>query len=267
MSTKSKVPLQNATVLVTRPGGKGTELVEQLSTLGAEARVANILEIQLQAESAEMRAVLSEIFPSTILVFVSIHAVRAFEQTMTLTGQTLPTGVRIAAIGETTAKALKALGVEVAFSPKEQMNSEGLIASFKGVSLSNQKVILFRGQTGRTLLSDTFRDRGALVIEIEAYLRRYLKPDLGSLLSNFSAEKQRTIILTSVELLHGLIECAVDQEQRANLLSSDLVVFSQRIADAAVASGFVGRVVIAPETSNSGLVKATLSLGYGDRDS
>ncbi len=258
------LPLKNSIVLVTRPGSRGAELVSQLSAVGAETHSANILEIQLQADSAEMRSALSEIQTSTILVFVSVHAVNALEQALILNRQTLPAGVRIAAVGEATAGALKKLDMAVAFSPLEEMNSEGLIACFKDISLSNQKVILFRGQTGRTLLSETFRERGATVIEIESYSRRYQQQDFGPVLSGFTADKQRTVIVTSVELLEGLVQCLSNQEQKTRLFSSDLVVLSQRIADAAIATGFAGQVVVARETSNAGLLKAALSLRSAD---
>jgi|GEM_PF-2885978 len=263
---KSKAPLDNVAVLVTRPGSKGTALVEQLNELGAEAYAANMLEIELRGESAEMQTVLTSISCSTILVFVSVHAVNAFKQALDLSGQVLPASVRVAAVGGATARALEMLGLKVVFTPEEQMNSEGLIAAFEDTLLSNQKVILVRGQTGRTLISDTFRDRGADVIEVEAYVRRYLRPDLAPMLSSFTPDKHRLIIVTSVELLDELNRCVVNEDQRDRLFSCDLVVLSQRIAEAAQNSGFTGQVYIAPETSSAGLLKAALSLGSKSRN-
>lgn len=78
--------------------------------------------------------------------------------------------MNIGAVGKTTATALQQAGISVTLIP-EDPSSEGLLNLPELQQLQNKNIVIFRGKSGRTLLDETLRQRGAIVSEILLYER------------------------------------------------------------------------------------------------
>lgn len=78
--------------------------------------------------------------------------------------------VTIGAVGKATAAALQRAGIAVSLIP-EDPSSEGLFNLPELQQLQNKNIIIFRGRSGRTLLDEILRQRGAIVSEVLLYER------------------------------------------------------------------------------------------------
>lgn len=140
------------TVLVTRPAGRADELVRQLESRGYRVvAVPTVTTRPLHVEWPDLSAY-------DWIVVTSAAAV----ELMTVAG----TGARWAAVGEASAGALRARGVEPDFVP----------ATTSGAALGSTlpdprgaKVLFVRGTLADPVLGATLRVRGALVDEITCY--------------------------------------------------------------------------------------------------
>ncbi|MBX2870273.1 MAG: uroporphyrinogen-III synthase [Acidiferrobacterales bacterium] len=264
MVSTNAATLSGSAVIVTRPGARGRELVSELSELGARAMLAEVLIIELLPKRPELREVISQLEQSTLLVFVSIHAVSAFAEAMSATDRALPAGIQCAAIGAATASALQHHGMQVDFVPSEEMNSEALLKMFDQTCFAKRPVVIFRGQKGRELLANSFSEWGATVIEIECYRRQYKPRDLAEQIAALEAGERRAVICTSVDLLEALLQ-SLSLPQQQVVFRSDLIVFSERIAAAARKLGFHSQFVVAPTTNNEGLIRGLMSIHANSR--
>ena len=259
MGNMKVAPLAGSAVVVTRPGERGRELVSELKRLGANAIHAEVMTIDLQPSNPAMHDALTHLDQSSLLVFVSRHAAQAFGEGMLLIGQTMPSTTRVAAIGSATAYALQQYGIGVDFVPTENMTSEGLLENLDLTDVNGNQITIFRGQRGRELLSASFRQQGAKVLEIACYQRCRKIIDLNHEIAALESSESKAIVCTSVELVEAFLG-PLSESQKMIACRSDLVVFSQRIAEAARNAGFSSQIVIAQSTDNAGLINGLLSI-------
>ena len=148
-------------VLVTRPAGQAGTLQRLIEDSGGTAILAPLLDIEPVARDGEGPRRLGRKENPNWLVFVSANAVRcAFD----LLGVQWLEGcqAKIAAIGLATARALAEKGVEVDLKPKQQFNSEALLAEAEWEQVSGLRFLIVRGVGGRELLAETL-DRKSVV--------------------------------------------------------------------------------------------------------
>ena len=163
-------------VLVTRPGGAGDPLVVELESRGY--RVIAVATVSIRPVEVDWPA----LDRFDWIVVTSAAGVEALPST--------PTGCRWAAVGQSTAKALRARGVEADLIPAE---SNGAALGNALPDPEGARVLLVRASLADPDLPATLRGRGAEVTEVTAYqtiegpdesrdeLRRALsEPDLSS---------------------------------------------------------------------------------------
>lgn len=155
--------LQGLGVVVTRPSQQSQPLCDKIAQLGGNAIPFPTLEIQ--------PIVPAPAIPDNqdIILFISPNAVRI--------GLPLlpppPLLPLVGAVGLGTANLLRARGVSVEIVPGKRCDSEGLLEHPLLQEPLGKRILIIRGQGGRTLLSETLATRGALVRYVEVY-RRYL---------------------------------------------------------------------------------------------
>lgn len=167
----------------------------------------------------------------------------------------LPIEMHYYAVGKSTAVELKKWGVESEL-PEQAFNSEGLLALQSLQQVNGEKVVIFCGEGGRSLLADQLDQRGAIVSRCELYRREITHKhdeDINNLLSSGELE---LMIAHSGELLSNLV-VLVDEDQQSTLRQLPLLVPSQRVAAIAKKVGFK-QIVCAdsalPEDMASGLL-------------
>ncbi len=247
-------------VLVTRPVRQAEPLCKLIEEFGGQAVRFPLLEIVPAEESDAGPRRLRCLENLDWLIFVSANAVRcAFEL---LGPQWLAHNApKIAAIGQATAGELAARGVAVDLKPKQQFNSESLLAQPEWADVAGKKFLIVRGEGGRELLADALRQRGGGVEYAEVYRRLPPRADAEDLLSRWRAGGIAAVTVTSGEALDHLSELMKGND-REMLLRTPLVVIGERLARRARALGCVR--VIATEASDRDIFGALLRIGQED---
>lgn len=141
--------------------------------------------------------------------------------------------LRVATVGQGSARALRELGMQEIIAPKDRFDSEALLALPELQQVAGWRVVIFRGDGGRELLGDTLKARGATVEYAECYQRAKPQHDAAALL----AADPHAVTVTSSEAL-GYLWDMLDEPGRARLAVVPLFVPHARIAEAAQRLGW-----------------------------
>ncbi len=156
-------------IILTRPIHQAQELARLIEAAGGRAIIFSALDINPQTLGPADQA---KIDTAEIAIFISANAVE-----FGLRYASLPHEIRLAAIGNTTAVALRQAGYRNIIVPTQGADSEALLATPALRDVAGKRVAIFRGVGGRETLRDTLRQRGAKVAYIECYTRR--RPDVA----------------------------------------------------------------------------------------
>ncbi|WP_175940615.1 fused uroporphyrinogen-III synthase HemD/membrane protein HemX [Caballeronia sp. BCC1704] len=244
-----------ATVVITRPGGQSSALVERLARAGFNAFEFPLIDIAPVADDAPLRAALDELYAPeryALVVFVSPNAVdHAFGRLFA----PWPADVPVAVVGPGSVAALARQGVHApahrVISPSEEaddprFDSEALYAAieshFGANGLDGRRVLIVRGDGGREWLAERLEQAGARVTKVAAYRRLLPEPSMRkwerihALLGGDHAW-----LLTSSEGVRNLDELAREHltaDEIARLKHARVVCPHPRIAEAARQTGF-----------------------------
>lgn len=237
-------------VLVTRPVEQAEGLCRLIEAAGGRAIRLPLLDIEPVAAGEPGPAKLHCLGRTDWLIFVSANAVRC---AFALLGpQWLHASPpKIAAIGQATANELLVRGVTVDLRPKEQSNSESLLAQAEWMDAVGLRFLIVRGRGGRELLAETLRERGGTVEYAEVYRRVASTFDAQPLLADWREGKIAVLTMTSGEALTNLSRQIPDSD-RALLRETPMVVIGGRMARQARELG-VSRVFEA-EASDADIV-------------
>ncbi|MEM9083616.1 MAG: uroporphyrinogen-III C-methyltransferase [Planctomycetota bacterium] len=166
----SGLPMMGKRVVVTRPRTASYELIGGLRLLGAEVIDAPMIDVRtIDSRTDELvRAIKRR---PDWLVCTSRHGVRGLFCNLAHAGLDLRAlgGVRIAAVGPTTAAEFRARGVEVDLVPKAH-RAEGLIQEITASATKDQMRVLFAaGTLARDELRFGLEDAGMMLDEVLVY--------------------------------------------------------------------------------------------------
>lgn len=122
-----------------------------------------------------------------------------------LNRRALPLAMKIAVVGQGSARELKKFGVGEVIAPTTRFDSEALLCMAELQQIKGRRVVIFRGDTGRELLGDTLTKRGASVTYAECYIRTRPDTDNAPLLESWSKNAIHAVIITSSEGLRNLL--------------------------------------------------------------
>ncbi len=259
-------PARIRSLLITRPAGLAEGLALRLQGIGVEPVIFPLIEIAPPPDPAPLAATLSQLPDCQWAIFVSPSAVRMGLAAVGKHFSDFPESVRLAAVGEGSAKPLRdAVGRSVLI-PVEGADSEALLACPELQSLAGQRVMLFRGAGGRTLIADTLAARGATVLPAVCYERRRLRPDTAPLRAGRADARTDVriearidaISVTSTEIFDQLVR-VVGEAGREWLQTTPLFVPHPRIAAVARAYG-IGDVRLTG-SGDEGLIAALQAAG------
>jgi uroporphyrinogen III methyltransferase/synthase len=147
-------PLFGRRILVTRPRGQAADLVQRLETLGAMPLLLPAIDIGPPTDWAPVDAAIERLSQYQWVVFTSTNGVQSFLDRLRVRGKDLRAlgGVRLAAIGPSTAEALRRYHLEADLVPPEY-RSESLAAALKP-HVVGTRVLLARADRGREVLRD-----------------------------------------------------------------------------------------------------------------
>ena len=163
-------PLFGRRIVVTRSREQAGELVEMLEQRGAEAIQAPTIRIAQPEDMSALDRAVQDGGAFQWIVFTSANAVESFMQRLVAIGDIRDLkGVRLCAIGPSTAERLSRYGLRVDLTPDEA-RSEAVIDALKATGpLERTRFLLPRADIAREVLADQLRDAGADVSEVVAY--------------------------------------------------------------------------------------------------
>lgn len=163
-------PLVGWTVVVTRAAAQAGDLARLLSDRGASVREVPLIRVEAPADDAPLRAAIRDLASFDWVVFTSANGVERFWAALereSLDAKALG-AARIACIGPGTAAALARRGLRPDLVPDAYVAEALLEALEQAGELAGRRILLPRA-AGRPVLPDGLRDRGAEVVEVEAY--------------------------------------------------------------------------------------------------
>ncbi|HCI14317.1 MAG: uroporphyrinogen III synthase [Gallionellales bacterium GWA2_60_142] len=245
-------PLRSLKIAVTRPRDQAAPLVQRITQAGGIPLLFPLLDIEPVQDDAPLHEQLSRLAQFDLAIFISPNAVQHGIAAMRAAGLALPPKLRIATVGQGSAKALRELGMTNIIAPTERFDSEGLLALPELQNVAGWNVLIFRGDGGRELLGDTLKARGAAVEYATCYLRSKPQQDIAELLS----AAPDAITVTSSEALGHLWDM-LDERARATLRDTPLFVPHPRIAQLADQQGW--RQVVTSPSGDDGLLSGLIA--------
>ena len=259
-------PLHGLTIAVTRPREQAMQMMQRIEQAGGVALLFPLLEITAAADADALYAQVARLGQFNLAIFISPNAVRYGTAAIRTAGRPadgnrvpMPPHLKIATVGQGSAKALRETGFSNIIAPTERFDSEGLLALPEMQHVSGWRVMIFRGDGGRELLGDTLRERGATVEYASCYRREKSQQDKRKLLDS----GPDAIIVTSSEAMEHLSRM-LDDGDRDALRNTVLFVPHARIAGLACDLGWPHVQVTAP--GDDGLF-AALTAWAGQRGS
>lgn len=252
-------------VLVTRPKQQGEPLVKMLKEKGVDAVSFPTLDITPKPLTPMEQNSVEGLDSFSHVICVSANAARLGLALLSDYWPQWPVEQRWIAVGPATHTAMQGWGLGDVGFPQGASHSEGVLALESLQELHDQKVLILRGVSGRELLAETLRQRGAEVEYLELYER--VKPIAPpTILAEWlCSEPKKAIVVTSGDGLKNLLALAQESqnaigetELERTLYQTQLVVVSPRLADFAKGKGFA-KVAVAEGASDHAIVTCTLS--------
>jgi uroporphyrinogen-III synthase len=253
-------PLAGKRVLVLRAAHQQGTVEKELSKRRAQAIAHPLIGVQALPLSAEDEQTLLCPQDFGLVVFTSVNSVEAYFNLLEAKQLGVDTFGRmpLAAIGESTRKALVGRGANVAFTPSVATGegfATAIAAHFAAQPSARRKVLLPRALVAREALPNTLREAGVEVRTIALYENSGLARESGAAI----AELVRTKAVDIVLLTSGSIaEALADIVQQYNITEGELKELQLAsigpITTEAARSRSLPVTVTAEESSISGLV-------------
>jgi uroporphyrinogen III methyltransferase/synthase len=254
-------PLFGQGVLVTRPRDQAQPLLRRLEALGATPYLLPTVEVREVADTAAVDRALGQLGAYDWLVFTSVNGVHAFVRRLRAVGRDLRAlgTVQLAAIGPSTAEALRAYHLEPDLVPPDRdFTSEALAAALRP-RVAGQRVLLARADRGRELLRDEL-SAVARVDQVAVYSQVDAERADPEVLAALRGGAIRYVTLTSSNIARSLARL-VDEEARRQLRSGALrVVTISRVTSEAVRALGWPVAAEAREATEDGVVEALVAL-------
>ena len=204
---RGRLPLAGLRVLVTRARQQASTLSSRLAELGAVPLEYPTIEIRPVNDPAPFDAARGEVGRFGWIVFTSTNGVDAFWERLLASGQDgrALAGVKVCAIGPSTAAALAARGITADWMPREFM-TDSILDGFKAHDLRGVPVLLARADIAPPLLADGIREQGAGVTEVTAYRTVPSDESRTRLLPALEQRKIDVVTLTSSSTARNLVD-------------------------------------------------------------
>ena len=240
-------------ILLTRPGEQAEPLAARLREQGAEVSHFPAIRITLTPPDP---ANLERIKQATLLIFVSINAVRGLMAEPSPFARAARQASAIAAIGPATKAALEQAGLEPVVAGPPPHNSEALLSTPLLQDMQSRRVVIVQGHGGREKLAEELRHRGAEVHRLEVYRRD--SPDTALSLNQTSGGPPDAICVTSVEIAENLLKC-IAVEEKDDLTGCALIAGNERIAAACRNLGYTAHHEVADNPGDDAMHEALIA--------
>ncbi|MBT2496424.1 MULTISPECIES: uroporphyrinogen-III synthase [Microbacterium] len=160
-------PLDGWRILVPRGGPWGDGVAASLRAQGAVPVVAPLINFAPTTDQAALDAALAELAAGSFdwLTITSATTVDVLFAHRAI----VPRTTKIAAVGETTAAALQAVGYEVALVPEQDNSAEGMAQQLIALETAPRRILALRSEIAKPVLSKQLAKAGHEVASVVAY--------------------------------------------------------------------------------------------------
>ena len=163
-------PLFGKRIVVTRARAQASDLIQQLSHLGAECFEYPTIRIRPPSDWSVLHDAIETIADYDWLIFTSVNGVKYFFEQLFERGKDVRSlgHLQTAAIGPATADKLLEFGLRTDIVP-ENYRAESVVAAFDKIDIKERKILLPRAGEARPVLPKELTKMGARVDEISVY--------------------------------------------------------------------------------------------------
>jgi len=255
-------PLYGWKVLVPRTKDQAGAMSERLEQYGAVPIEVPTIAVEPPRTPTQMERAIKGLVTGRYewIVFTSTNAVRAVREKFEEFGLDARAfaGVKIACVGESTADAVRAFGIQPELVPSGEQSSEGLLADFPpydDVLDPIDRVLLPRADIATETLAAGLRERGWEIDDVTAYRTVRAAPPAADIRDAIKSGGFQAVCFTSSSTVRNLVGIAGKPHAKT-------VVACIGPQTAATAREFGLRVDVQPETATIGaLVDALAELG------
>jgi uroporphyrinogen-III synthase len=233
--------LNNLGVAITRPVNQAKKLTQLIEAAGGSVISFPLIQITALDDYTQFEQTISTIADYDWIVFISSNAVQNCMPRLIKQG--IPSDLKFAAIGPTTAKTLGEFGIKQVLMPKERFDSESLLSLTDMQDIKGKKVMIVRGVGGREVLANTLKSRGADITFAECYQRINPQNNCDVLTQAFHNKQLHAIVITSSEAMRYLLALASECDW---LKEVRLFVNHARVAELPLQMGLNVHVADAP---------------------
>ncbi len=191
-------PLFGKRVVVTRARAQASDLIRQLSNLGAECFEYPTIRIRPSNDWSRLHKAIDSIAGYDWLIFTSVNGVKYFFEQLFERGKDVRSLGRLqtAAIGPATAAKLLEYGLRTDIVP-ENYRAESVVAAFDGLVIKDRRILLPRAEEARPVLPAELTKMGARVDEICVYHTEPVRDKAEELIQQLSNNEIDLITFTS----------------------------------------------------------------------
>ena len=221
--------LHGLRILNTRPKGQAQPLTKNITDAGGTAIECPTLHIR--ATNNNWISSLPDLGKVHQAIFISANAVHYCFRQLKRHHINWPAKIKVIAIGQASAKALKEYNLRVSDIPNVP-NRENILALSSLHRLNNQTVLLFKGKGGRLLIEEGLLKRGANLIPLLIYQRVIPNINQQLIQSIWRDDLVDIILVTSEQSIHNLFKM-FGKEALYWLQNKPYLVISERLAQTA----------------------------------
>jgi len=191
-------PLYGKTIVVTRAREQASDLVRQLTDLGAECMECPTIKIRRPEDLSPLDRAIAHLNQYHWIIFTSVNGVKFFFDRLFKNGMDVRAlhSLKTASIGPATAAKLFEYGIKSDIVP-ESYRAESVVAAFKGKDVQGNRILLPRAAEARPILPVELAKMGAKVDEIAVYHTLQSKNNADRLIESLAQKRIDLITFTS----------------------------------------------------------------------
>lgn len=191
-------PLYGKTIVVTRAREQASDLIRQLTDLGAECMECPTIKINRPEDLSPLDRAIAHLNEYQWIIFTSVNGVRFFFDRLFENGLDVRAlhSLKTASIGPATAAKLFEYGIKSDIVPVSY-RAESVVAAFQDKYIQGSRILLPRAAKARPILPVELNKMGAKVDEIIAYQTLQSRDNAASLITGLNRKRIDLITFTS----------------------------------------------------------------------
>ncbi|MDQ5978219.1 MAG: uroporphyrinogen-III synthase [Verrucomicrobiota bacterium] len=206
----AKKSLSGRRIAITRPAGSASEWRSRLEVQGAEVVELPLIKVTKEVNLDTLAEVLQEMGSYEWVIFTSANGVKYFfEEFIRVHEDIRALGlVRLAAVGEATAAALKDLHLRVDLQPKKASGEELAKELIKRESMDSAKVLVVTGNRNRDTLIELLHEARTIVDQLPVYKTEETELASDPVAGEFRAKGADAILFASPSAVQSFFDQA-----------------------------------------------------------